>query len=108
MIEFINPLTLVCLFGRVSCTALIPASQASSMYGPISSHCMGGLHRDGIIMVSCSAYYGVYVTTVVSVISLYPSENDGGPHRNCSLTRVVHVPSTFLRKLSEINTKFRT
>ena len=58
-----------------------------------------GLHRDGIIMVSCSAYYGVHMTKEVSVIFLYPSNNDGGPHRNCSLTRVIRAPSTFPRKL---------
>ena len=35
----------------------------------------------------------------VSVIFLYPSRNDGGPHRNCTLyTRVIRVPSAFLRK----------
>ena len=59
----------------------------------------GGLHRDGIIMVNCSAFYGVYMTTVVYVIFLYPSKNCGGPHRNCSLTRVIRVSSTFLCKL---------
>ena len=37
-----------------------------------------GLHRNGIIMVSCSALYDVDMTTVVSVIFLYPSKNDGG------------------------------
>ena len=77
------------------------------IYGPISSRCMG-VHRDGIIMVSCSAFYGVYMMSVVSVMFLYPSRNDGGPHRNCSLyTRVIHVPSAFLRKLREINKKTR-
>ena len=47
-----------------------------------------GLHRNGIIMVSCSAFYGV-----VSVMFLYPSRHDGGPHRNCTLyKRVIRVP----------------
>ena len=51
-------------------------------------------------MVSCSAFDGVYMMSVVSVIFLYPSRNDGEPHRNCILyTRVIHVPSAFLRKL---------
>ena len=62
-----------------------------------------GLHRDGIIMVSCSAFYGVYMMLVVSVMFLYllyPSRNDGGPHRNCTLyTRVIRIPSAFLYKL---------
>ena len=59
-----------------------------------------GLHRDGIIIVSCSAFYGVYVMSLVCVMFLYPSGNDGGPHRNCTLyTRVIDVPSAFLRKL---------
>ena len=59
-----------------------------------------GLHRDGIIMVSCSAFYGVNIMLVVSVMFLYPSTNDGGPHRNCTLyTRMIRVPSAFLRKL---------
>ena len=85
-------------FGRVSCTALIPAPQASLMVQfPVVAW---GLHRDGIIMVSCSAFYGVYMMSVVSVMFLYPSRNDGGLHRNCTLyTRVIHVPSAFLRKL---------
>ena len=39
-----------------------------------------GLHRDGIIMVSCSAFYVVYVMSVVSVMLLYSSINDGGSH----------------------------
>ena len=30
------------------------------------------LHRDGIIMVSCSAFYGVYMILVVFVMFLYP------------------------------------
>ena len=50
-------------------------------------------------MVSCRAYYGVYMTKDVSSYSCIPaSKNDGGPHRNC-LTRVIRAPSTFLRKL---------
>ena len=57
-----------------------------------------GLHRDEIL-VSCSAFYGVYMAIVVSVIFLYPSKNDDGPHKNYSLTRVIRAPSTFLRKL---------
>ena len=48
----------------------------------------------------CSAFYGVYLMSLVSVMFLYPSRNDGGPHRNCTLyTRVIRVPSAFLRKL---------
>ena len=59
-----------------------------------------GMHRDGILMVSCSAFYGVYMMSVVSVMFLYPSRNDDGMHRSCSLyTRVICVPSAFLRKL---------
>ena len=69
------------------CTALIPAPQASFMAQ--SPAVAWGLHRDGIIMVSCNAFYGVYMMSVVSVMLLYPSRNDGGPHRNCTLyTRV--------------------
>ena len=67
-----------------------------------------GLHRDGIIMVGCSAIYEIYIVSVVSVMFLYPSRNDGGPHRNCTLyTRVICVPSAFPHKLSEINIKTR-
>ena len=51
-----------------------------------------GLHRDEIVMVSCSAFYGVYMMPAVSVMFLYPSRNDGGPHGSCTLC-------TFLRKL---------
>ena len=41
----------------------------------------------------CSAFYGVYNMSVVSVMFLYPSRNDGGRHRNSTLcTRVIHVP----------------
>ena len=50
-------------------------------------------------MESCSAFYNIYMMLVVhvSVISLYPSRNDGGPHRNCTLyTRGIRVPSAFL------------
>ena len=41
-------------FGRVSCTALIPAPQASFMVQ--FSVVAGRLHRDGIIMVSCGVF----------------------------------------------------
>ena len=59
-----------------------------------------GLHRDGNIMVSCSAFYGAYMMSVVSVMILYPSRNDGGPHRNCTLhTRAIRILSAFLPKL---------
>ena len=67
-----------------------------------------GLHRDGIIMVSCSAFYNLYMTLVVhvSVIFLYPSRNDGGPHRNCTLyTKEICVPSAFLHKKALQSTK---
>ena len=38
--------------------------------------------------------------SAVSVMFLYPSRNDGGPQRKCTLyTRVIRVPSAFLRKL---------
>ena len=52
-------------------------------------------------MVSCSAFYGVYMmSVVVSVMFLYPSRNDGGPHRNCNLyKRVIRVPRAFILKL---------
>ena len=85
-------------FGRVSCTALIPAPHASFMVQfPVVPW---GLHRDGIIMVSCSAFYGAYMTSAVSVMFLYPSRNDCGPQRNCTLhTRVIRVPSAILHKL---------
>ena len=52
-------------------------------------------------MVSCSAFCNISMMLVVhvSVIFLCPSRNDGGPHRNCTLyTRVICVPSAFLRK----------
>ena len=51
-------------------------------------------------MVIFSAFNGVYMMSVVFVMFLYPSRNDGGPNRNCILyTRVIRVPSAFLRKL---------
>ena len=60
-------------FGRVSCTALIPAPQASFMVQfPVVV--AWGLHRDGIIMMSCSVFYNIYMMVVVSVIFLYPEE----------------------------------
>ena len=85
-------------FGRVSCTALIPTPQASFMIQfPVVAW---GLHRDGIIMVSCSAFHRVYMLPVISVMFLYPSRNDGGSHRSCTLyTRLIRVPSALLRKL---------
>ena len=53
-------------------------------------------------MVSCNAFYGVYITYSIChiVVSI---KNDGGggggAHRKCSLTGVIRVPSAFLRKL---------
>ena len=84
-----------CVFVLVEYPALslIPATQVSVMIQfPVVPW---GLHRDGIIMVSCGSFYGVYMTTIVSAIFLYPSKNDGGHRRNCSLTRVIRVQSTF-------------
>ena len=85
-------------FVRVSCTALIPAPQASFMVQfPVVAW---EFHRDGIIMVSCGVFYDVYMMSVVSVMFLYPSRNDGGPHRNCTLyARVIRVPLAFPCKL---------
>ena len=81
------------VFVLVKCpsTASIPAPQASfRVQFPVIAL---GLYRDRIVMVSCSAFYGVYMISVVSVMFLYPSRNDGGPRRNCSLyTRVNRVP----------------
>ena len=96
--RFIRHLTRVCLFWSSVYTVLIPAPQASFMVQfPVI---VWGLHRDEIIMVSCSAFYGVYMMSEVFVMLLKLSRNDGGPHRNCSLyTRVIRVPSAFLRKL---------
>ena len=71
-------------FGLVHC--LNSASQASFMVR--FTVVAWGLHRDGIIMVSCSAFYNIYTMLLavhVSVIFLYPSRNDGGLHRNCTL-----------------------
>ena len=62
-------------FGGVYCTALIPAPQASFMVQfPVVAW---GLHRDGIVMVSCSGFFGVYMMSVASVMFLYPPRNDG-------------------------------
>ena len=44
-------------------------------------------------MMSCCAFYGVYMMSAVSVMFLYPSRNGGGPHRICTLyTRVTRLP----------------
>ena len=89
-----------CVFVLVEsvCTALILAPKVSFMVQ--FSVVAWRLHRDGIIMVSCSAFYGVYMMSVVSVMFFYPSRNAGGPHRNCTLyTRVIRVPSAFPGKL---------
>ena len=52
-------------FGRASYTASIPAPQASFM---VQFQVIAwGFRRGGIIMVSCSAFYGVYIMSVVSV-----------------------------------------
>ena len=86
------------VFGLVECPAqLIPTSEASFMVQfPVVAW---GLHRDGIIMVSCGAYCSISMTKEVCVIFLYPSKSDVGPHRNRGLTKVIRAPSTFLRKL---------
>ena len=50
------------------CTALIPAPQASFMVQfPVVAW---GFHRDGIIMVRCSAFHGViqYVSCICHVL----------------------------------------
>ena len=58
------------------------------------------LHKNVAHTLTCSAFYGVCNMSVVSVMFLYPSRNDGGLHRNCTLyTRVIRVPSAFLREL---------
>ena len=56
-------------FGLVSCTALIPAYQASFMARfPVVAW---GLHRDGIIMVSCSAFYNIYMMLIVHLSVIF-------------------------------------
>ena len=82
-----------CVFVLVGC----PAPQASFMVQfPVVAW---GLHRDGIIMVSCSAFLWCLHdnSSILSYSCIH--KNDGGPHRNCSLTRVIRVPLTFLHKL---------
>ena len=62
-----------CVFVLVEsvCTALIPAPQASFMVQfPVAAW---GLHRDGIIMVSCGAFYGVYMMSAVSIMHVLVS-----------------------------------
>ena len=99
IIEFIRNLTLACLFWSIFLHCFNSCS-LGIIYGPMSSHgSFWGLHRDGIIMMSCSTFDGVYMTSVLSIIFLYLKKNDGGPDRNCGLARVIHVPSTLLRKL---------
>ena len=82
-----------CVFVLVEsvCTVSIPTPQASFM---VQYPVVGwGLHRDVIIMVTFSAFYGVYMMSLVSVMFLYPS-------RNCTLyTGMIRVPSAFPRKL---------
>ena len=57
-------------------------------------------HRNVDHTLRCSTAYVVYNMSVVSVMFLYLSRNDSGLHRNCTLhTKVIHVPSAFLRKL---------
>ena len=43
--------------------------------------------------------------SVVSVMFLHPSRNDGGPHRNVLYTKMIHVPSAFLSKFSTIKNR---
>ena len=70
-------------------------------------HCYTPLHPPPLLShknvdhtLRCSAFHGVYNMSVVSVMFLYPSRNDGGQYRNCTLyTRVIRVPSAFLCKL---------
>ena len=63
-----------CVFVLVefSCTDLISARRASFVVQFLVV--AWGLLRDGIIMMSCSAFDGAYMTSVVSVIFLYPKK----------------------------------
>ena len=79
--------------------SLLPPSPSTKLFSP---------HKNVDYTLRCSAFYGVYNMSVVSVMLLHPSRNDGGLYRNCtSYTRVLRVPSAFLRKLWEINIKTR-
>ena len=67
---------------------------------PLPIHHPFSPHKNVDRTLRCSAFYGVYNMSVVSVMFWNPSRNDGGPHRNCTLyTRVILVSSAFLRKL---------
>ena len=74
--------------------------QASFTATPSPSTTPSPGHKNVDHTLRCSAFCGVYnIRSVVSVMFLYPSRNDGGPHRNCTLyTRVICVLSAFLRK----------
>ena len=75
----------------------LPTFTTSFTATPLSIH---HPHKNVDHTLRWSAFYGVYNMLVVSVMFLYPSRNDGGLHRNCTLyTRVIRVPSAFLRKL---------
>ena len=66
---------------------------------PLPIHHPFSPHKNIDHTLRCSAFYGVYNMSVVSVMFLCPSRNDGGLHRNCTLyTRVIRVPSAFLHK----------
>ena len=53
-------------------------------------------HKNVDHTLSCSAFMVFKNMSVVPDMFLYPSRNDGGPHRNCALyTRVILVPSVF-------------
>ena len=51
---------------------------------PLPIHHSFSPHKNVDHTLRCSGFYGVYNMSVVSVMFLYPSRNDGGPHRNCT------------------------
>ena len=72
--------------------------QASFTATPFPIHHPFFPHKNVDHTLRCSALVVFKNMSVVSDMFLYPSRNDGGPHRNCALyTRV--IPSVLLRKL---------
>ena len=66
---------------------------------PLHIHHPFSPHKNVDHILRCSAFYSVYNMSVISVMFLYASRNNGGLHRNCTLyTIVIRVPSAFLRK----------
>ena len=106
--ERLSPLPTPCFKMFWKDLLMTPQHPTSSIFHcyPLPMHHTFSPHKNVDHTLRCSAIYGVYNMSVVSVMFLYRSRNNGGPHRNCTLYTRVASDNPFLWNLTKYVVSF--